>query len=106
MVFKNLKKKNYEIKKINWINFSDSKNLDFYVYLPLLFLLFLSIVSGYFLSDIFLGLGSNFFSNSIFINPLQNQIFFEKHFEIFFLKSIPIICSFFFFFFFFNLFFF
>ena len=76
MVFKNLKKKNYEIKKINWINFSDSKNLDFYVYLPLLFLLFLSIVSGYFLSDIFLGLGSDFFSNSIFFNHLKNKIFF------------------------------
>ena len=95
-----IKIKFFKIKKINWFNFSDSKNLDFYVYLPLLFLLFLSITSGYFLSDIFLGLGSDFFSNAIFINPLQNQIFFEKHFEIFFLKSIPIICSFFFFFFF------
>ena len=69
------------------------------LYLPLLILLFLAIISGFFFSDIFLGLGSDFFSDSIYINPLQNQIFFEKHFEIFFFKFIPIICSFFFFFF-------
>ena len=86
--------KNYNIKK------KESKNLPFFVYLPLLFLLFLSIVSGYFLSDIFLGLGSDFFSNSIFINPIQNQIFFEKHFEIFFSKFIPLVFSFIFFIFF------
>lgn len=77
-----------------------SQDLDSYVYKPLLFLLFLSITSGYLLSDIFLGLGSDFFSNIIFINPVQNQIFFEKHFEIFFLKIIPILISFFFFLFF------
>ena len=77
-------------------NFSLSPKLDSYVYKPLLFLLFLSITSGYLLSDIFLGLSSDFFSNIIFINPVQNQIFFEKHFEIFFLKIIPILISFFF----------
>ena len=74
--------------------------LEVFIYCVLILLLALSIVSGYLLSDIFLGLSSNFFSNSIFINPIQNQIFFEKHFEIFFIKIIPLINSFFFFFFF------
>ena len=73
--------------------------LEVFIYCVLILLLALSIVSGYLLSDIFLGLSSNFFSNSIFINPIQNQIFFEKHFEIFFIKIIPLINSFFFFFF-------
>ena len=82
---------------INEIFGKPSQNLNSYVYKPLLFLLFLSLTSGYLLSDIFLGLGSDFFSNIIFINPVQNQIFFEKHFEIFFLKILPILISFFFF---------
>lgn len=77
-----------------------SKNLNFYVFLPLTFLLFLSITSGFFFYDIFLGLSSDFFSDSIFINPIQTQIFFEKHFEIFFQKIIPLLCSLVFFFFF------
>ena len=68
---------------INEIFGKPSQNLNSYVYKPLLFLLFLSLTSGYLSSDIFLGLGSDFFSNIIFINPVQNQIFFEKHFEIF-----------------------
>ena len=83
---------------INEIFGKPSQNLNSYVYKPLLFLLFLSLTSGYLLSDIFLGLGSDFFSNIIFINPVQNQIFFEKHFEIFFLKILPILISLFFFF--------
>lgn len=65
-----------------------------WLYIPLLFLFFLSIISGYFLTDIFLGIGSNFFSEIIFINPSQKQIFFEKFFEIFSLKFLPIILSF------------
>jgi NADH-ubiquinone oxidoreductase chain 5 len=88
----------------NFSKFSINKksSVDYinFVFLTLLFLLFLSIVSGYIFSDIFLGIGSDFFSKSIFINPLQKQIFFEKHFEIFSFKFIPLICSFFFFFFF------
>ena len=78
-------------------------NTEMYIYFMLIFLLLLSITSGYLLSDIFLGLSSNFFYNNIYINPVQNQIFFEKYFEIFFIKIIPLIISFFFFFFFINL---
>ena len=37
------------------------KNFTSYIYYPLILLLLLSITSGYLLSDIFLGLGSNFF---------------------------------------------
>ena len=86
------------------IHISPTKPNDFAgsaIYYFLGILLFLSITSGYLLSDIFLGLGSDFFSKSIFVNPLQNQIGFEKHFEIFFVKYIPLCISFFFFFFFF-----
>jgi len=74
------------------------KNFTSYIYYPLILLLLLSITSGYLLSDIFLGLGSNFFSKSIFINPIHKQIFFEKFFEIFFFKYIPLLCSLIFFF--------
>ena len=91
---------NFLISKFNLFFQKSDGDLDSYVYKPLLFLLFLSITSGYLLSDIFLGLGSNFFSDIIFINPVQNQVFFEKHFEIFFLKIMPILISFLFFFFF------
>jgi NADH-ubiquinone oxidoreductase chain 5 len=89
---------NIELRNKKTLEQNVSNTLDIYVYLPLLFLLFLSIVSGFLLSDIFLGIGSNFFSEIIFINPLQKQIFFEKHFEIFSLKYIPILISLFFFF--------
>lgn len=97
-MFKNKLNKLYkEFRSKKKIYGNVSNNLNSYFYIPLLILLFLSITSGYLLSDIFLGLGSDFFSKIIFINPLQKQIFFEKHFEIFFFKYIPIICSFFFF---------
>jgi NADH-ubiquinone oxidoreductase chain 5 len=92
-----INKKYKEFRSSEAIYQNVSNNLNGYFYIPLLFLLFLSITSGYLLSDIFLGLGSDFFSKIIFINPLQKQIFFEKHFEIFFFKYIPIICSIFFF---------
>ena len=97
-MFKLNKNKLYkEFRSSEVIYHNVSNNLNSYFYIPLLFLLFLSITSGYLLSDIFLGLGSDFFSKIIFINPLQKQIFFEKHFEIFFFKYIPILCSIFFF---------
>jgi NADH-ubiquinone oxidoreductase chain 5 len=41
----------------------------YFMSLPLIILSFLSIFSGYLLSDLFVGLGSNFLSDAIFIHP-------------------------------------
>jgi len=39
--------------------------------LPLLILAFASIFMGYLFRDAFIGVGSDFFQNSIFVNPIN-----------------------------------
>lgn len=67
------------------------------MYQPLNYLLLLSIFSGFYFQDIFLGIGSDFFSKDIYVNPIQQQRFFESCFEnsIFFKKYFPLIFTFF-----------
>ena len=43
------------------------KNFTSYIYYPLILLLLLSITSGYLLSDIFLGLGSNAYTSTAYV---------------------------------------
>lgn len=73
-----------------------------YVYYPLYILMYLSILSGFIYQDIFIGIGSDFFSKDIFINPSQNLRFLESSFEtsFFFKKYLPFILTLFSFFFF------
>lgn len=51
-----------------------------------------SIFFGYFMKDLFIGFGTNFFSNSIFILP-KNIILVESEFIPLFYKQIPLIFS-------------
>jgi len=61
--------------------------------IPLFFLVFGSIFVGYLGKDIFLGLGSDFFLNSIYINP-YNLEFIDAEFIPYHIKLIPVIFSF------------
>nr|YP_010394224.1 NADH dehydrogenase subunit 5 [Phytophthora colocasiae]UXG56120.1 NADH dehydrogenase subunit 5 [Phytophthora colocasiae]DAZ88232.1 TPA_asm: NADH dehydrogenase subunit 5 [Phytophthora colocasiae]DAZ88743.1 TPA_asm: NADH dehydrogenase subunit 5 [Phytophthora colocasiae] len=61
--------------------------------IPLGLLAFGSIFIGYISKDMFVGLGSNFWNNSIFINPLNNQMIDAEFLPTFF-KLLPVILSF------------
>ena len=79
------------------------------LYLPLFLLLLLSILSGFFFQDIFIGISSNFFLKDLNSNFIYKLDFFSIYLESFlvFKNFFPFILSFFFFFFFdlFNFFF-
>jgi NADH-ubiquinone oxidoreductase chain 5 len=66
--------------------------LDIYTAIPLTILSICSIFSGYFFKDFFIGLGSDFFNQSIFIKP-QNLILIDSEFIPFYIKNIPTIFS-------------
>jgi proton-translocating NADH-quinone oxidoreductase chain L len=61
--------------------------------LPLGILAFGSIFIGYLSKDMFVGLGSNFWNNSIYINPINNQMI-DAEFLPTFIKLLPVIFSF------------
>nr|YP_010394972.1 NADH dehydrogenase subunit 5 [Phytophthora cambivora]DAZ89409.1 TPA_asm: NADH dehydrogenase subunit 5 [Phytophthora cambivora] len=61
--------------------------------IPLGLLAFGSIFIGYISKDMFVGLGSNFWNNSIYINPLNNQMIDAEFLPTFF-KLLPVILSF------------
>jgi len=69
----------------------------FYMTLPLIILSLFSIFFGYITKDIFIGLGSNFFSdNSIFIHP-NHEISINTEFSLLTItKLLPFICTIFF----------
>ena len=60
--------------------------------IPLVVLGFGSIFIGYILKDVFIGLGTDVFSNSIYINP-YNINFIESEFLPFYIKLLPFIFS-------------
>jgi proton-translocating NADH-quinone oxidoreductase chain L len=61
--------------------------------LPLGILAFGSIFIGYITKDMFVGLGSNFWNNSIYIDPMHNQMI-DAEFLSTFVKLLPVILSF------------
>lgn len=61
--------------------------------IPLGLLAFGSIFIGYLSKDMFVGLGSNFWNNSIYINPFNNQMIDAEFLPTFF-KILPVILSF------------
>lgn len=61
--------------------------------LPLLVLVVGSLFLGYFGKDLFLGLGSDFFMNSIYVHP-KNLLFVDAEFVPYHIKLIPVIFSF------------
>jgi NADH-ubiquinone oxidoreductase chain 5 len=66
---------------------------DIYMSLPLIILAILSIFFGYITKDIFIGLGSDFFDNSLFIHP-RHEIMLNTEFAVPILfKLLPLILT-------------
>jgi len=64
------------------INYKQAHEGDIYMSLPLIILAVFSIFFGYIIKDIFIGLGSNFFSdNSLFIHP-SHEIMLDTEFAV------------------------
>ena len=74
------------------INYNQAHEGDIYMSLPLIILAILSIFFGYITKDIFIGLGSDFFSdNSLFIHP-SHEIILDTEFAVpIFYKLLPLI---------------
>ena len=60
--------------------------------IPLFFLSFFSIFIGYFFKDMFVGIGTNFWGNSIFVLP-QNALILEAEFLPVLIKLFPVFLS-------------
>ena len=71
----------------------NAHEVPFEMGLPLGILAFGSIFIGYLTKDMFVGLGSNFWNNSIYIDPFHNQII-DAEFLSTFIKLLPVILSF------------
>ncbi len=79
------------------INYKLAHEGDIFMSLPLIVLAIFSIFFGYITKDIYIGLGSAFFSdNGLFIHPLH-EIMIETEFAVpVFFKLLPFICTIFF----------
>jgi NADH-ubiquinone oxidoreductase chain 5 len=74
-------------------SYLNSHESNLAVIIPLLFLALFSIFFGYIFSDLFVGVGSDFFGNSLFIHP-NNISIIEAEFSInLFIKLLPAIFS-------------
>ena len=71
----------------------DAHDVPLRMGIPLGILAFGSIFIGYLTKDMFVGLGSNFWNNSIYINPIHNQMIDAEFLPTFF-KLLPVILSF------------
>ena len=71
----------------------NAHDVPFEMGLPLGLLAFGSIFIGYISKDMFVGLGSDFWNNSIYINPINNQMIDAEFLSTFF-KLLPVILSF------------
>ena len=60
--------------------------------IPLFLLVFGSLFFGFISKELFLGLGSDFFLNSIFVHP-QNIVFIDAEFIPFYIKIVPVVFS-------------
>lgn len=65
---------------------------NFYMWFPMFILFFFSVFVGYIFSEAFIGIGSSFFGNSIFIF-FNNFSVFDAEFNLFFVKYIPLLIS-------------
>lgn len=74
-------------------SYLNSQESNLYVVIPLLILALFSIFFGYIFSDLFVGVGSDFFANSVFIHP-NNISIIEAEFSINpLIKLLPAILS-------------
>jgi NADH-ubiquinone oxidoreductase chain 5 len=75
-------------------SYLNSHEQDWFIIIPLLILALFSIFFGYLFSDMFTGIGSDFFSNSLFIHP-NNISLVETEFSLsVWIKLLPSILSF------------
>lgn len=83
--------------KVNYKNISTSLEGDIFMVFPIVCLALFSIFFGYFTKDLFVGLGTGFFTdNSIFIHP-TNEILIATEFGLpTFFKLLPFFCTVFF----------
>lgn len=65
---------------------------NFYMWFPMFILFFFSIFVGYIFSEAFIGIGSPFFGNSIFVF-FNNFSVFDAEFNLFFVKYVPLLIS-------------
>ncbi len=65
---------------------------NFYMWFPMFILFFFSIFVGYIFSEAFIGIGSSFFGNSIFVF-FNNFSVFDAEFNLFFVKYVPLLIS-------------
>jgi NADH:ubiquinone oxidoreductase subunit 5 (subunit L)/multisubunit Na+/H+ antiporter MnhA subunit len=90
----------YSFRLLYWVFFtkanffkiytSSLNELNFFMLIPMICLSFFSIVIGYIFYDSFLGIGSIFWNNSIFISLLHYTIL-DAEFSLFFIKFLPLI---------------
>nr|YP_010616495.1 NADH dehydrogenase subunit 5 [Peronosclerospora sorghi]WAU47929.1 NADH dehydrogenase subunit 5 [Peronosclerospora sorghi] len=71
----------------------NAHDVPLWMAIPLALLAFASIFFGYLFKDMFIGLGSPFWNNSIYINPSHNQMI-DAEFLPTFLKLLPVFLSF------------
>ena len=76
------------------VNYKHAHEGDIFMSMPLIILAVFSIFFGYFTKDIFIGLGTNFFSdNSLFIHP-SHEIMLDTEFAVpTFFKILPLILT-------------
>jgi NADH-ubiquinone oxidoreductase chain 5 len=72
----------------------DAHDAPFKMALPLIILAFASLFLGYLSKDMFIGLGTNFWNNAIYVKPNNIQLIDAEFLPIFF-KLLPILFSFF-----------
>jgi NADH-ubiquinone oxidoreductase chain 5 len=87
----------YSLRLLFFVFFNDYngffvfvKENDFFIFLPMFLLSFCAIFMGFVFNDIFLGLGTPFFGNSIFVIVLH-YCFLDSQIISPFLKNLPII---------------
>lgn len=75
---------------------------SFFLITPLIFLSYLSIFSGYLLSDLMIGIGTDYWNNSLYIEIQENQSLNNNGFYLFnyefikYIRKIPLILTFYF----------
>jgi NADH-ubiquinone oxidoreductase chain 5 len=75
-------------------SYLNSHESDIYIVIPLIILALFSIFFGYIFSDMFVGIGTDLFSNSLFIHP-NNIVLVDTEFSIsLIIKLLPTILSF------------
>nr|AJF36674.1 NADH dehydrogenase subunit 5 [Gefionella okellyi] len=92
----------YSFRLMYYVFFNDPRNSkvlytfsyepSYYMLIPCFILVFLSIFIGYLTKDMMIGMGTNFWNNSIYIKP-TNLLIIESEFLNTYIKNIPVIFS-------------